>query len=64
MDIPQIHKVANCLISETYGNTSVPKTGSVIVPIDNQRYKVFFEKVSEEFAPNEWIPLNVVKIDK
>lgn len=64
MDTPKIYYMANCLIRETYGSTKVPETGSVIVTDDNQRYEVFFEKVSEEYDPNGWIPLNVVEIDK
>lgn len=64
MDTPKIYNMANCKISKTYGYTSVPDTGSVIVTDNNQRYEVFFEKVSEEYDPNGWIPLNVVEIDK
>ncbi len=52
MDIPKIYNMANCKISETYGSTRVPNTGSVIVTDNNQRYEVFFEKVSEEYDPN------------
>lgn len=64
MDTPKIYNMANCKISKTYGSTSVPDTGSVIVTDNNQRYEVFFEKVSEEYDPNGWIPLNVVEIEK
>lgn len=64
MDTPKILCMANCKIGEIYGSTRVPETGSVIVTNNDQRYEVFFEKVSEEYNPNGWILLNVVEIDK
>ena len=48
MDIAKIHHEANCLIAETYGTTSIPVLGSVIVTDKGKSYKVHFQKVEEE----------------
>lgn len=45
MDKAKIHYEANCLIAQTYGSTSVPENGSVVVTVDGIRYIAYFCKV-------------------
>lgn len=45
MNIPKIHHEANLLIAATYGTTSIPEKGSVVVNVDGELYRAYFQKV-------------------
>lgn len=44
MDYNKIYYEANLKMAITYGVTSIPQEGYIVVTVDNKSYKVYFEK--------------------